>query len=62
MHRRMLILEDDQTLRKHLCTLFTRRGFEVSAVSTVAAFLEPALKVPFDALLLDFSLPDGDGL
>ena len=62
MQRRMLILEDDQTLRKHLCTLFTRRGFEVSAVSTVADFLEPALKIPFDALLLDFCLPDGDGL
>lgn len=60
--RSMLILEDDTTLRKHLCRLFTRRGFDVQAVSTVADFLEPALNVPFHALLMDFSLPDGDGL
>jgi len=62
MQRRMLILEDDATLRKHLCRLLGRHGFEVHAVASVAAFLGWALRIRFHALLLDLSLPDGNGL
>lgn len=62
MRRRMLILEDDVILRKHLCRLLSRHGFEVQAVSSVSAFLGRALRLRFHVLLLDLSLPDGDGL
>lgn len=62
MTRRMLLLEDDAILRKHLCRLLARHGFEVRAVSSVDAFLSWALRLEFQAFLLDLSLPDGDGL
>lgn len=59
---KLLILEDDEMLRKQLCRLFTGRGFDVRDTSSVAAFLERATAERFDACLLDLWLPDGNGL
>jgi DNA-binding response OmpR family regulator len=62
MGQRLLILEDDLLLAKHLGRLFSSRGYEVRAVHSVAAFREATAREQFDALLLDLSLPDGSGL
>ena len=62
MARSILVLEDGAVLRKHLCRLLARRGFDVRGAGCVAEFLEAALDRPFDTVLLDGSLPDGDGL
>lgn len=62
MERRILILEDEPLLAKQLARLFARRGYEVHSASSVAQFLALALRLPFQALLLDLRLPDGDGL
>jgi DNA-binding response OmpR family regulator len=59
--RHILLVEDDPFLRNALCDLLLAEGFEV----TVAINLESARrffeKVPFDLILLDLTLPDGDG-
>src|SRR5436305_15252315 len=57
---RLLIVEDDRSLRRVWLEVFARRGWEVAAANTVAdglALLEP---VP-DYLILDLFLPDGGG-
>ena len=60
--RRILILEDEPLLTKHLRRLLAARGYDVHVADTVGAFLAAARRQRFDALLLDLSLPDGDGL
>jgi two-component system response regulator QseB len=60
--RRLLILEDDALLAKQLRRLFTSRGYDVHAVGSVGEFQEMAASGRYDALLLDLSLPDGNGL
>lgn len=62
MGERLLILEDDRMLAKHLGRLFMSRGYRVRSVHSVAAFREATAEERFDALLLDLSLPDGSGL
>jgi len=60
--RRVLLLEDDEMLAKYVGRLLARRGYEVCTASTVRAFRAAALGSRFDVLVLDASLPDGDGL
>ena len=62
MARRILILEDEKLLTKHLARLFAARGHEVQTAATVANFLAIARGERFETLLLDLHLPDGDGL
>ena len=62
MARSILILEDEAVLRKHLCRSFERRGFDVRGAGSVAEFLAAARDRRYDTVLLDVSLPDGDGL
>ena len=62
MARRILILEDEKLLTKHLARLFVARGYEVHTAATVASFLAIARGERFETLLLDLHLPDGDGL
>ncbi len=59
---RILIVEDDTVLRKHLVRLFLREGYAVSTAASRAAALEQLADTSFDVLLLDVKLPDGDGL
>jgi DNA-binding NtrC family response regulator len=59
---RVLIVEDDANLRAALAALVSREG----ALAEEAATLEEARKrlaeAPFDAALVDLTLPDGSGL
>lgn len=59
---RVLIVEDEAVLRKHLARFFAREGYEVSTASSSAEALDRLHGAPFDMLLLDLMLPDGDGL
>ncbi len=61
MAGRVLIVEDDTVLRKHLARLFVREGFVVDTAASLAAAMELLAEAPFDVLLLDIKLPDGDG-
>ncbi|MGK5739538.1 response regulator transcription factor [Micromonospora sp. URMC 103] len=55
---RILLVEDDRRVAAALTSALTRRGYEVEQAATVAAALSAA---PCDLVLLDLTLPDGDG-
>ncbi|MCL7456912.1 response regulator transcription factor [Micromonospora echinofusca] len=55
---RILLVEDDRRVAAALSAALTRRGYEVEHAATVAAALCAA---PCDLVLLDLTLPDGDG-
>ena len=57
---RILIVDDDEELSGQLSIVLQRHGFETAMAHTRAAALE--LASSFDLVLLDLSLPDGDGL
>ncbi len=59
---KLLILEDDPRLLRSLGVWFRRRGLEVVEAEGVEAAREKCAATRFDFLLLDVSLPDGDGL
>lgn len=58
----MLIVEDDTVLRKHLARLFAAEGYVVSTAGSCAEALALFATMSVDNLLLDATLPDGDGL
>jgi len=67
MNLRVLLVEDDRELRDMLRNTMAVEGHAVSAAASVAdawRLTEHALQVntPFDVVLLDLGLPDGDGL
>jgi DNA-binding NtrC family response regulator len=59
---RILIVEDDQDVRVTLEHAFSVHGYEVSAAATAATALELLAQVQIDVVLLDYRLPDMDGL
>lgn len=62
MRYRILIVEDEAVLRKHLARLLVHRGYEVTTAGSRAEAFDELARVRFDAILLDVRLPDGDGL
>ncbi|MGZ6213828.1 MAG: response regulator transcription factor [Candidatus Limnocylindria bacterium] len=61
MRRRILIVEDDLTLRQALSFNLTREGYEVSGVADGESALAAA-RGRFDLILLDLMLPAMSGL
>jgi two-component system, NtrC family, response regulator AtoC len=57
----LLIVEDDPNIRAALVERFRARGFEISTASTGQDAVKKAAGRPFDAVLLDLQLPEGDG-
>jgi len=62
MPEQILVVEDDDNLAFVLCEALQRRGYRAEAVGTLAALRERLTAAPYDLLLLDLRLPDGDGL
>ena len=60
--RSLLLVEDDEALRARLSTALTRRGFEVSGLSTVKAACERNAQDAPELALVDLRLPDGHGI
>ncbi|MCC6242996.1 MAG: response regulator transcription factor [Gemmatimonadaceae bacterium] len=58
---RLLLVEDDETLRDNAAAYLRRSGFAVDAAATGAAARELAAISPYDAVILDVRLPDDDG-
>jgi DNA-binding NtrC family response regulator len=58
---KVIVLEDDQIVRKNLESCLRRRRYDVASVSTIAAAQEYLAKDNFDLIFLDVRLPDGDG-
>jgi DNA-binding response OmpR family regulator len=62
MRRRLLLVEDDPTLRQALSFNLTREGYEVAAAADGEAALEAARGDRLDLILLDVMLPGMSGV
>ncbi len=60
--RRILVVDDDENIRKSLSTILAREGYEVGTAQTGADALEKAQKQRCDVALLDIKLPDMQGV
>ncbi len=59
---KLLIIEDDEDLRKALKLSLKEQGYEISTASTGPKGLEKARRNEFDLIILDLMLPGLDGL
>jgi DNA-binding response OmpR family regulator len=62
MKTRILIVEDSTLVTDAFSVLFSEAGYDVTIAATVAEAVERGAEKPVDIMLLDLSLPDGDGL
>lgn len=62
MKRRILIVEDSPLVTDAFSVLFSEAGYDVEVAATVAEAIERGADKPVDIMLLDLTLPDGDGL
>ena len=62
MAARILIVEDSPLVTDAFRVLFTAAGYEVDAAATVAEAIELGSSTHVDLMLLDLTLPDGNGL
>jgi two-component system response regulator QseB len=58
---RVLIVEDDPTTSAMLCGLVRRQNWEHQACADLDSAWKALRAAPFDFLLLDLNLPDGEG-
>lgn len=58
---RILIVEDDRLLNKTLAYNFTVGGYDVTSAVNAAQALSLLAGTPYDLVLLDVNLPDGNG-
>lgn len=59
---RLLLVEDTPRLQQLLTEAIHGAGWRIDAVGTVADANEAKATTPYDLLLVDLGLPDGDGL
>ena len=59
---RVLIVEDDANLRAALAALVAREGAEPLDAATLEEARKRLAQTPFDAVIVDLTLPDGSGL
>ena len=59
---KVLLVEDFEELRALLSTFMRRRGHEVSDAASPAEALEQAATINADVAILDYRLPDMDGV
>jgi CheY-like chemotaxis protein len=58
---KILVVEDQDAIRRMIEALVRARGFEVTAVNTGTKALDVAATAPPDVVLLDLMLPGYDG-
>ena len=61
MYARLLIVDDDQSMRLLLAEYFRRLGYKVEERESGAEALPVALSDEFDCFILDVQMPDMDG-
>jgi DNA-binding response OmpR family regulator len=59
---KILVVEDQERLAEFLRRSLTERSYTVKAVGSCAAANEAISESTFDVIVLDLTLPDGDGL
>ncbi len=58
---RILVVEDHPSMLRILARVIPEMGHQVCTAATIEAALEAAQREPFDLLISDLRLPDGDG-
>lgn len=58
----ILVVDDEASVRWSLCERLTAEGYDVLEAGLASDTLERLSTTSIDVLLLDFTLPDGDGL
>ena len=58
---KVIVLEDDQIVRKNLEQQLRQRRYDVAAVGTIAAAQDLLAKDNWDLVFVDVRLPDGEG-
>lgn len=59
---RILIVEDEETLRESLKRIFVREGYEVDCVGSSESALSTIQQTVYDVVVSDIMLPGMDGL
>ncbi len=59
---RILLIDDEPAVRAGFSLYLSKVGFEVSGVASISEARERLSAVRFDIILLDLTLPDGNGL
>ena len=59
---RVLVIEDDAQVARVVARALEQAKYAVDVMDSVTTGAERALAEPYDAILLDLQLPDGDGL
>jgi DNA-binding response OmpR family regulator len=59
--RRLLLVEDEESISEPFCRALAREGFEPVVASTLAEARACLKEREPDLVLLDLRLPDGDG-
>ena len=59
---RVLIIDDDHLVGKILCKKIMRMGHDAAWSDTLEKGVEISFQTPFDVVLLDVRLPDGNGI
>ncbi|MDM7912610.1 MAG: response regulator transcription factor, partial [Methanotrichaceae archaeon] len=62
MKAKILVVDDEETMRKSLADILRLEGYQVQTLSNGAAAIETIKKETFDLLLLDLKMPGIDGL
>lgn len=62
MAQRILIVDDDTTIRRTVAEVLERQGYEVRQAENGDAAVDLTRKHVFDLILLDLRLPDSDGV
>ena len=57
----ILLVEDDKSIVDNLGDFLKQEGFQVSVAMSQSQALDMVCQSAFDLLLLDISLPDGNG-
>lgn len=57
----IFLLEDDAYLREGLCEMFAMQSYEVTSADSIKKAKEILADQHFDLLILDITLPDGNG-
>jgi two-component system phosphate regulon response regulator OmpR len=59
---RILVIDDEDEIRTFFSQILLEKGYHVTAVATAGQALRALRSLEFELVVLDLSLPDGDGL